>query len=108
MYALGAAKPKPTVEELESDLEATKKSHAHCERALTNMSVVLSDAMDRIAGHEELKRKTELETNKCIDGLSAKVGDLNEKLLAAEKRAETAEKYLAIERQKNAPKEGPY
>ena len=72
------------------------------------MSVALSDAMDRIVAHEELKRKTELETNKCVDGLSAKVGDLNEKLLAAERRAEAAEKELAAERQKNAPKEGPY
>jgi chromosome segregation ATPase len=90
----GMATAKPTVEELASELEHIHKSHVHANRALSNMSVALSDAMDRIAWLENEARKKELEKNKLADALMAKISKLQDRVTEEQRRADTAEKTL--------------
>ena len=96
-------KAPPTIEDLKSELEATKNSHLHANRALTNMSVALSDAMDRCVAYEEEARKTKLAHQKEIAHLKA-TGDAERRLLNAERsRADALEKTLTEERARRPP-----
>jgi len=106
-----AMKEEPTPEELASELDAAKKSHAHANRALTNMSVALSDAMDHCVAHEEAARKTKLkhearlrEANEEIARLTKAAVDLRKQLkseterLTAELVTERARAETAVTR----------
>jgi len=81
-----AMKKEPTPEELASELDAAKKSHAHANRALTNMAVALSDAMDHCVAHEEAARKTKLEREALLRRGSDEILSLSEKVRDLEKR----------------------
>lgn len=76
--------PKRTLVEAESELATAKASHAHANRALTNMAVQVSDVMDRNVALSEALRKAELEHTVAYDALFDRTTKLEAKLAAAQ------------------------
>jgi len=92
-----AMKEEPTKEELASELDAAKKSHAHANRALTNMAVALSDSMDHVVALQEAARKTKLEHEARAAGLVRETKRLDEEVVSLKKRLTAETERLTAE-----------
>jgi hypothetical protein len=103
MYAVTAtyaSKEEPTVDELKSELAAAQASHQHANRALTNMSVALSDAMDRVVALQERERKMKLEHDARCAGLAQELVRFgNERKQGDEAAAKERERADALQAQ---------
>jgi hypothetical protein len=92
-----AQAPAPkTIEELSSELEAVKQSHVRGQRALENMAISLSDAMDRSVVLEEAARKTKLAYDKSVVELEKVIEKQDQDLASMRARIETAEKAASV------------
>src|SRR5580698_627424 len=81
----------PTVEELVSDLERLAASHEAANRALTNMALSLSDALDRLC-----MSQSELAQDRVRHRVrSAKIKELEQLELEHKERIADLEKQLA-------------